>query len=89
VRGVGASSFRAISASGGNQDGGHDSWNIASYEYPFLVVFCLGRLLLLVACSRNELPLLFLAVAMSCARAACRPRPPFPPQVFDTKGLSC
>ena len=35
LRGWGVAS---ISASGGVQDGGHDSWNIASCEYPFFVV---------------------------------------------------
>jgi len=61
--------------------------------------FCLGRLLLLVVYSREDL---LLVVATGCARVVHRTLLPFPPRrrwqlrepfalmtVFDTKGLPC
>jgi len=71
-RGVGASCSHAISASRGIHDGGHDSWNIVSCEYPSSLL-CMGRLLQLVACSHEELPLLLPVVTTGCARAVRRP----------------
>jgi len=98
--GIGASCCHAISTSVGIQDSGHDSWNIASCEYPFFVILS-GMLASVGGLLTRRTSSFAPGGGHGCARAVRCPLPSFPPHphwelrepfalmaVFDTKDLS-